>query len=724
MLNKLSFSSKVLLALLFGIITGIVFGESVAWLNIVGTAFIKLLQIPVIPYIFLSLVVGLGSLSVNQAKEIAKKFGLMLVIFWTLGLLVVFALSLSFPEWQSSQFFNATQITLPAEINYFDLYIPSNPFKSFSEGTIPAVVIFSGFLGLALINIENKEYFLAPAKTLIDALSKITKTTITLLPLGIFTLSAAAAGTLYPDDFEKLQIYFLLFIVAALILSLWVMPLFVSAITPFKYRDIVQDCRDILVTAFATGNLFILLPTIIETCNDIFIKYQLQSEETNNYNEIIIPVAYNFPHLGNILSLSFILFSAWFNEADLDYTQNIALAFNGIFSLFASTHISIPFLLNTLHMPADMYQLYLAGDVITRRFSSLTAAVFFLSITLTTTALLVNVTRFNLRRILRFLGLTIGMIASFILIDHSIFTKMLPSQQDLSTSLRQMQVDWDSPSQIQYTLPKTDHLGEHPATPEQIIKRGYLRIGFNPDRVPFSYYNVNHKLVGFDVEMMNHLATALGVKLELIPFDNQSNLYAALDNLQIDIVISGVQINERYISKVLYTQPTMTLTTALIVKDYRQKEFLDFSTFQDKSLKLATLEHYPRMSFVQRNFPDIKISKITSIKEFFDADETEFDGLISSVEEGMTLTMLYPEYAVSFDKNRIHRFPVSYAVHNQNLLLHATLNSWLDIQRTTGRSEQLYQYWIEGQGAVNKAPRRSIIDYFSHQSSTTSPKQQ
>ncbi|MDD2740354.1 MAG: cation:dicarboxylase symporter family transporter, partial [Methylomonas lenta] len=273
MLNKLSFSSKVLLALLFGIITGIVFGERVAWLNIVGTAFIKLLQIPVIPYIFLSLVVGLGSLSVNQAKEIAKKFGLMLVIFWTLGLLVVFALSLSFPEWQSSQFFNATQITLPAEINYFDLYIPSNPFKSFSEGTIPAVVIFSGFLGLALINIENKEYFLAPAKTLIDALSKITKTTITLLPLGIFTLSAAAAGTLYPDDFEKLQIYFLLFIVAALILSLWVMPLFVSAITPFKYRDIVQDCRDILVTAFATGNLFILLPTIIETCNDIFKKY-------------------------------------------------------------------------------------------------------------------------------------------------------------------------------------------------------------------------------------------------------------------------------------------------------------------------------------------------------------------------------------------------------------------------------------------------------------------
>lgn len=105
--------------------------------------------------------------------------------------------------------------------------------------------MFSLFVGISLVNIKNKEQFLDPACVVLEALNKITKGIVKYLPIGIFAIAAASAGTLQPDDFEKLEIYFVVYIATALILSFWVIPFFISTITPFKYADIIQGCRNI-----------------------------------------------------------------------------------------------------------------------------------------------------------------------------------------------------------------------------------------------------------------------------------------------------------------------------------------------------------------------------------------------------------------------------------------------------------------------------------------------
>ncbi len=432
---KLSFSTQVFIALCSGIFIGLFFGEKVAWLNIVGMAFIKLLQIAIIPYIVLSLVTGLGSLSYEQSKEIAKKFAIILLTLWGLGLITIFAMSLAFPLAASNEFFSTNQITAPPAINYYDLYIPSNPFQALSNSTVPAIVVFSLFLGISLVNIKNKEQFLKPASILLEALSKITKSIVVYLPIGIFAISAASAGTLQPEDFEKLEIYFTVYIATALILSFWVVPFCISTITPFKYADIIQGCRNILITAFASGNIFILIPVMVEACNDIFAKHNKNTAETEKYNEIIIPIAFNFPALGKLLSFSFLLFAAWFTNTELNIFQQLSLAFNGIFSLFANVHISIPFLLNYLHLPSDLYQLYLSGDVLTKRFSSLTAAIYLISFTLGTTAYLAGIIQFKLKKILLFLGSCILIISLAIIGIQSFFNAVLDQDKDLSEKL-------------------------------------------------------------------------------------------------------------------------------------------------------------------------------------------------------------------------------------------------------------------------------------------------
>ena len=101
-LFALSLSTKVLLGLLLGIMSGLFFGETLSFLNIFGEAFILLLQMALLPYIVLALVSGIGSLSYRDALTFGKKCGAVLLVLWLLTLLIVVMIGLSFPDWENA----------------------------------------------------------------------------------------------------------------------------------------------------------------------------------------------------------------------------------------------------------------------------------------------------------------------------------------------------------------------------------------------------------------------------------------------------------------------------------------------------------------------------------------------------------------------------------------------------------------------------------------------
>jgi Na+/H+-dicarboxylate symporter len=79
---RVPIATQVLLALAIGALTGIFLGEIVAPLKIVGDAFIRLLQITVLPYISIALITGLGRLEFNDVKRLAVKGGTILLLLW------------------------------------------------------------------------------------------------------------------------------------------------------------------------------------------------------------------------------------------------------------------------------------------------------------------------------------------------------------------------------------------------------------------------------------------------------------------------------------------------------------------------------------------------------------------------------------------------------------------------------------------------------------------
>ncbi len=54
--------------------------------------------------------------------------------------------------------------------------------------------------------------------------------------------------------------------------TFWVLPALVSTVTPIPYRDVIGRTKDALLTAFVTGELFVVLPILAEKSYNLAIQ--------------------------------------------------------------------------------------------------------------------------------------------------------------------------------------------------------------------------------------------------------------------------------------------------------------------------------------------------------------------------------------------------------------------------------------------------------------------
>ncbi len=264
--NKLSPFQRVIIALILGILTGIFFGESAGVLKVGGTIYVRLLQMTVLPYVLVSIISGLGRLNADMAADIGIKAIKIILIMWLAVMLTLLLLPIAYPNWETAGFFSTSMTTESVKLNFVDLYIPSNIFAALSNTIVPAVVLFSLLMGIALINVKNKETFITLSDNIVDGLQRVASYIAKLAPLGIFAIAASAAGTLQPEELGRLQVFLWIYLTAASLLGFVLLPLLIQWATPFSYREVMSTAGEAMVTALATGTVLVVLPMIVERC--------------------------------------------------------------------------------------------------------------------------------------------------------------------------------------------------------------------------------------------------------------------------------------------------------------------------------------------------------------------------------------------------------------------------------------------------------------------------
>ncbi|UOG19568.1 L-cystine transporter [Acinetobacter sp. PK01] len=217
-----SLAKKVLaglcLGVVFGLLLHVVYGtgssvlqESVQWFNLVGKGYVKLLQMVVMPLVFVSI---LGAvIKLHDAGSLGKisfiSIGTLLVttaIAAFVGVVVTNAFGLTAAGLvqgaQETERLNAIQTDYVGQVtdlqvpDMFLSFIPTNPFAELTGAhptSIISVVIFAVFLGMAGLNLikadaEKGKKLLAAIEIMQAWVMKLVRLIMTLTPYGVFAL--------------------------------------------------------------------------------------------------------------------------------------------------------------------------------------------------------------------------------------------------------------------------------------------------------------------------------------------------------------------------------------------------------------------------------------------------------------------------------------------------------------------------------------------------------
>ncbi|MCU4278080.1 sodium:dicarboxylate symporter [Staphylococcus aureus] len=294
--KHISFAKRVFTALgigiVFGVLLHLIYGthsnvitSTSDWFNIVGQGYVALLQMIVMPLIFISIVAAFTKI---QIGEKFAKIGSLIFIFLigtvTIAAIVgvvyalVFGLDASTINLGNAEQARGSEIakqakdltahTLPQQI--LEL-LPKNPFLDFTgqraTSTI-AVVIFASFIGFAYLRVARKQPDHGELlKRAIDAIYSLVMAIVTfVLRLTPYGVLAIMANTLSTSDFGDIWTLgkFLIASYAALI-TMYIIHLIILSllgISPIRY---VKKTLEVLIFAFTSRSSAGALPLNVQT---------------------------------------------------------------------------------------------------------------------------------------------------------------------------------------------------------------------------------------------------------------------------------------------------------------------------------------------------------------------------------------------------------------------------------------------------------------------------
>ena len=120
---------------------------------------------------------------------------------------------------------------------------------------------------------------------------------------------------------------------------------------------------------------------------------------------------------------------------------------------------------------------------------------------------------------------------------------------------------------------------------QDILSKGVVRIGVPLDVPPFGSQNVNRVAEGFDVDMADMVAKALGVKLELTQITGANRLPFLLTD-KVDVVISVMGATPERAKQIMFTAPYANTSLAVYgPKNITVKSAAELGTYRVAAAK-------------------------------------------------------------------------------------------------------------------------------------------
>jgi proton glutamate symport protein len=715
-----TFGFQVLIAVIAGIGTGLFLGPLASFLHPISSIYGMLVQMVVLPYICLSIILGLGSLTSSMAKHLFKRGWPFWFLLWGVMFLLIFLVGYIIPKPLSIMFTQTGTLLINEQLtkNILTYLIPENPIYDFVNNIVPSIAIFGVIVGVALMHIDKKEPLISLIERSDRVIEKILNGLTILSPVGVYAYISVEMGTVGFSDFNtNIGIYYISLIFIVLFITFCVLPIILSNFTSLSFRQAVRAIWDVCLLPFLTGIPAIAIPFINLHLKKLGQRHAWHHEpEFRSITQTVVPISYSFAQIGNCLLLFFILFASFYYRHPSTASEKSLLSFLMIPLSVGSSSSSlntISFLFQELKFPDDAMILLIQTLPITMSFQIL------LSIASVLTFILVVVYsnyRFLQVKWTKFLFQLIG---SLSLAAAAVFW-VAPSVH-LQDNYHMLYRERRIADVIQYPLIPQIYLRNEPLPAprmignggvlKEILRSGVLRVGYESgDEMPYAYLNNFQELVGFDISMAYQLAHDLNCKLELIPID-LDNIAEELNSGLYDIVMSGILMNSERILQMSFSDTYADQNYVLIVPEKKRSRFVSLEKVQgEKSLVFGAFGGYKNV--YKLNFSASGLYEGTIIKG------VEMDHVDAWILNQVSATMWcveHPGYSIVDFGGDLGKCYRGYPMRTDDSRFLLFINNWMQLKILDSFYKEQNDYWILGKIPPKEiALRWSIIRNVLH----------
>jgi Na+/H+-dicarboxylate symporter len=382
-MKRPSLNLQILAGALFGVFAGLLFQKtgietttavySLYASTIVGTLFIDLLKMILIPLVFCSIVVGIANLRRHQQMH---KVWISTLVFFVFTMVIAMVVGMAASNYfkpgaglafsmfeDAMQNFQAQQMPLSEFFAYFLHNLFVNPFQSLAEGKVLSVVIFALFLGIALVmGGERYQNILVLLEEALEVTMRIVNWIMYLAPYGIAALLMRLIATQDLSVLGTLAKFVAVVTGTLLFHGVIILPLLLLILTGKSPIWFWKGARQALITAFATSSSSATLP----------ITMRCATEQLDVKPEIagfVIPLGATMNMDGTALyEAAAALFVANLVGVDLSFTQQLIVFFTAMLASIGAPGIpsagmvTMVLVLQSVGLPAEAIAILLPID--------------------------------------------------------------------------------------------------------------------------------------------------------------------------------------------------------------------------------------------------------------------------------------------------------------------------------------------------------------------------
>lgn len=236
--------SQIFVCIVIGVLLGVVFGERVSVIQPVGTVFIRLLKMLVVPLTFLTLIAGMTKL--DGIKALRSLGGATLLYYGVTSLVATgigMTLALILQPGKGMTVETVEGATAKAaEFNFVDSlvqWVPANPVEAFASADMLQIIFFAVIVGITMLALGKKaERLVVLVNDGADLMIRITEGVMKVAPYGILALVANMTASLKLDMLGEVGKFILTQQISLLVLLAVVYPLalrFIGRVSPWQF---------------------------------------------------------------------------------------------------------------------------------------------------------------------------------------------------------------------------------------------------------------------------------------------------------------------------------------------------------------------------------------------------------------------------------------------------------------------------------------------------------